>query len=197
MPPLNTSTLQHWFSLLYIQVRHVSSSLTTGGLRLAPGAQERPCMRCAAPDVSVKSLRVPSSCSSSPASITHHNVTNHSLSRPKGPLIGYFSRLRPSDWWINHFPGLPFADLLHRWSVSPDEKISHHLHSGSRTPAPQFVVWSIGAHSSSTFNIPNSHAHWDWIKMSNKIRILKRFSGVIDIFCSHVLTMSRLLPIFN
>ena len=128
-----------------------------------------------------------------PASITHHNVTNHSLSRPTG--LSWVTR--PSDWWINHFPGLPFADLLQRWSVSPDEKISHHLHSSSRTPALNLLYEVSERIPLPTFNIPNSHAHWDWIKMPNKIRILNRFSGVIDIFCPHVLTMSRLLPIFN
>ena len=114
-----------------------------------------------------------------PASITHHNVTNHSLSRHTRPLIGHSTQLRASDWSIFHIAGLPFADLLHRWSVSQDEKLSHHLQSSSHTHAPQFVVWSIRAHSSSIFNIPNFRAQWDWIKMSNKIRILKRFCVVI------------------
>ena len=126
------------------------------------------------------------------SSLHHSSQRDKSLTvTTQRPLMGHYLQLKTSDWWITHFAGLPFADLLHRWSVNPDEKLSHHLHSSSRTPAPQFVVWSIGAHSS--FNIPNSHAHWDWIKMPNKIR----FSGVIDIFCPHVLTMSRLLPIFN
>ena len=75
-----------------------------------------------------------------PASITHHNVTNHSLSRHWRPLIGHSTQLRASHWSIFHIAGLPFADLLHRWSVSQDEKLSHHLQSSSHTHAPQFVV---------------------------------------------------------
>ena len=137
-------------------------------LRRDPGSR---CGQCQVPGCLIITLIIP-------ASITHHNVTNHSLSRHWRPLIGHSNQLR--TWLVNiHIAGLPFADLLHRWSVSQDEKLSHHLQSSSHTHAPQFVVWGIGAHSSSIFNIPNSRAQWDWIKMSNKIRILKRFCVVI------------------
>ena len=166
---------------------HVISSLTTGRLTLErPGTRRQMCGDCRSPH---------------PA---HHPSLHHSSQRDKSltvtthrPLMGHDTQLRPSDWWINYFPGLPFADLLQRWSVSPDEKISHHLHSSSRTPALNLLYEVSERIPRPTFNIPNSHAHWDWIKMPNKIRILNRFSGVIDIFCPHVLTMSRLLPIFN
>ena len=156
--------------------------------------QERPGIRCEAPDVSW--LQVPSSCSSSPASITHHNVTNHSLSRPWRLLIGPWSHSLSSYWWINDIAGLPCAELLHRWSMRAHEKISHHLQSSSHTHAPHLLyeVLERIPLQHSTFLIPML------IEIGSKysiFRILKRFSVVIDIYCTHVLTMSSPLPTFN